>query len=254
MSRSNTPKVLVVIPARYASTRFPGKMIAPIAGKPLVVHTYERARRAALASEVLVAIDDARIGEAIRPHGVPFVMTRPDHPSGTDRIAEVAAGSDADLIVNVQGDEPLIDSSIIDATIRPLLDYPDVPMATARALITDPEVINNPNAVKVVCDSRGRALYFSRSPIPYIREKRDQNARCYWLHIGIYVYRREFLLQYAAWPVTPLERLEKLEQLRALEHGYPIAVVETHYEGVGVDSPEDLEQVRARIEAEEGRS
>mgnify|MGYP005838246425 CR=1 FL=1 len=238
-------KILAVIPARYASTRFPGKIIAPLAGKPLVWHAYERTQRSKLISETLIAADDHRVVEALRPYNACVVMTRSDHVCGTDRIAEVAARYDHDIIVNVQGDEPLIDPGTIDAAIRPLLDDPDIPMATARRVITDPETIANPNAVKVVCDARGRALYFSRLPIPYIRDDavRAERPPCYWVHVGLYVYRREFLLKYAQWQPTPLEQLEKLEQLRVLEQGYPIAVVETQYESIGVDTPEDLERV-----------
>lgn len=244
------PTVLAVIPARFASTRFPGKIIAPLAGKPLVVHTYEQTRKAALVSDVLIATDDERVLEAVRPHGASVVMTRADHPSGTDRIAEVAAHSDADMIVNVQGDEPLIDPGTIDAAIRPLLDDPELPMATVRHLITDPDAINDPNVVKVVCDGRGRALYFSRHAIPYIRDDQDRASPppCYWQHVGLYVYRRRFLLEYARMPQTPLEQLEKLEQLRVLERGFPIAVVETEHLSIGVDTPEDLERVRLRLE------
>lgn len=246
-SAADTPRVLAVVPARYASTRFPGKIIAPIAGKPLVLHTYERAREAALVDRVLIATDAPEVVQALAPFGVVPVMTRADHPSGTDRIAEVVADIQAEIVVNVQGDEPLIDPAIIDAAVRPLLDEPDVVMSTARNRIEDPADITNPNVVKVVCDARGHALYFSRCPIPYIRDAADQGAGadCYWQHIGLYAYRRDFLLAYARMPQTPLEKLEKLEQLRALENGYKIAVIDTKYESIGVDVPADLERVRA---------
>jgi 3-deoxy-manno-octulosonate cytidylyltransferase (CMP-KDO synthetase) len=249
MGIQGNPKVLAVIPARYASTRFPGKVLADIGGKPLVWHVYERTRRAQLVSETVVATDGDAVAEALRPLGVPVVLTRADHASGTDRAAEVARGSDAEIVINVQGDEPLIDPGTIDATLRPLIADPSVPMATARRRITDPERIGNPNVVKVVCDPNGRALYFSRSPIPYIRDAADRGAasQCYWQHIGLYAYRRDFLLGYAGMASTPLERLEKLEQLRVLENGYPIAVVETDYESIGVDTPEDLERVLAHL-------
>ena len=243
------PKVLAVIPARYASTRFPGKIIASVAGKPLVYHTYRRACEARLVTEALIATDDEHVVEALRPYDVRVVMTRADHPSGTDRIAEVAENSDAEIIVNVQGDEPLIDPNTIDETIQPLFDEPDVCMSTARNLITEPGQIENPNVVKVVCDARGHALYFSRCPIPYIRDVADRATAppCYWQHVGIYVYRRDFLLRYAKMPQTPLEKLEKLEQLRVLENGFKIAVVDTEYDSVGVDTPEDLERVRLLV-------
>lgn len=242
MGKAEKPRVLGVVPARFASSRFPGKIIAALAGKPLVLHAYDRAKKAALLDDVVIAADDPRVLEAVAPYGARVVMTRPDHPTGTDRIAEVAEADGADIIVNIQGDEALIDPATIDATVQPLLDYPALVMSTARRQILDPALIENPNIVKVVCDTRGRALYFSRSPIPYIRDEADRAlaSEVYWQHIGLYVYRRDFLLKYAAMPQTPLEKLEKLEQLRVLEHGYEIAVVDTEYEGRGVDVPEDL--------------
>jgi len=239
-----------VVPARFASTRFPGKIIVPLAGKPLVMHAYERAQRATLVDETLIAADDPAIAEAVAPYGARLVMTRPDHPSGTDRIAEVAEGHPAEIIVNVQGDEALIDPATVDAAVQALLDHPEAVMSTARHRITDPALIADPNAVKVVCDAAGRALYFSRSPIPHIRDAADREAgnTCYWQHVGLYVYRREFLLRYAKMPQTPLEKLEKLEQLRVLESGFDIVVVDTEYRGIGVDTPADLERVRAILE------
>lgn len=244
-----------MIPARFASTRFPGKMIAPLDGKPLVLHAYESALRARLVSDVLIATDDLRVVDALRPFGVSVALTRADHLSGTDRIAEIAEKTNADILVNIQGDEPLIDPNTIDDTIRPVLQHPDVPMATARHLISDIEQVNDPNVVKVVCDEQGRALYFSRSPIPCVRDEADRagNPRCYWQHIGIYVYWREFLLRFARMPQTPLEKLEKLEQLRVLENGMPIAVIDTEYASIGVDTPEDLECVRILLTQREGR-
>lgn len=247
MKTSPGPKILAVVPARYASTRFPGKIIAPLLGKPLVVHTYERACQASLVSETLIATDDPIVAEAVKPYGVPVMLTRVDHASGTDRIAEVVEKHPADIIVNVQGDEPLIDRNTIDEAIRPLLERPEVVMSTARRRITDPEDVENPNVVKVVCDARGDALYFSRWPIPYIRDEADRKREpfCHWQHIGLYVYRSGFLLQYAKMPLTPLEKLEKLEQLRALENGYKIAVIDTAYEALGVDTKEDLVRVES---------
>ena len=246
-STADAPRVLAIVPARFASTRFPGKIIASLGGKPLVLHTYERTCEASLVDQVLIATDAREVAQALAPYGVIPVMTREDHASGTDRIAEVAAEIPAEIVVNVQGDEPLIDPQIIDAAVRALLDDPEVVMATARRLIVDEADITNPNVVKVVCDARGRALYFSRCPIPYIRDAADRGAAaaCYWQHIGLYAYRRDFLLAYARMHQTPLERLEKLEQLRILENGYKIAVVDTAYESLGVDVPEDLERVRA---------
>lgn len=248
MSAETTPRILAVVPARFASARFPGKIIADLEGKPLVLHAYERAMQAKLVSEVILAIDDERVADAIAPYDVPFVMTKPDHVSGTDRIAEVAAQRNETILVNVQGDEVLIDPDTIDATIQPLLDQEDVVMSTARHALTDPDMIRDPNVVKVVCDQRGLALYFSRAPIPHVR---DGNAPqgVHWQHIGLYVYRRDFLLHYSELAQTPLEILEKLEQLRAIENGYKIAVVDTEYEGIGVDVPADLEWVRTLVES-----
>ena len=244
---------LAVIPARYASTRFPGKMIAELAGKPLVWHAWNKAQSASLITEAIVAVDDERIVDALKPYGVPVVMTRPDHACGTNRIAEVAEERDVDIIVNVQGDEPMIDPRTIDKVVAVLMNEPDVPMATARRLMTDAEAIANPNNVKVVCDAKGRALYFSRHPIPYVRDVEDgsSSSGLHWHHYGLYGYRRAFLLEYASWAPTVLEEAEKLEQLRVLENGYPIAIVEADYECVGVDNPEDLVQVKGLMERAE---
>lgn len=245
MTSENRPSVVAIIPARMASERFPGKVIAPLAGKPLVWHVFDRTRRASLVNEVLVAVDDPRIANALEPLGVKCVMTRSDHQSGTDRIAEVAAGLNADIIVNVQGDEAMIEPAAIDAAIQPLLDDPALPMATVCHAIREPAKVQNPNVVKVVVDGRGRALYFSRAPIPYDRNASGGLGRAdiYRQHIGLYAMRRDFLLTFAALEPTPLERLEKLEQLRALEHGYEIVVVETEFESIGVDTPEQLAAV-----------
>jgi 3-deoxy-manno-octulosonate cytidylyltransferase (CMP-KDO synthetase) len=245
------PNILAVVPARFASTRFPGKIIAPLAGKPLVLHAYERAKQATLVDEVIIATDHEKVLEALAPFDAKVIMTRDDHPTGTDRIAEVAAQYNTEIIVNVQGDEALIDPHTIDEAIRPLLNQPDVAMSTARHRISDWDDINDPTVVKVVCNQAGHALYFSRSPIPYIREEADRvhASTTYWQHIGLYVYRRDFLLNYAKLPQTPLEKLEKLEQLRVLENGYTIAVVDTEYRAIGVDVPADLERVRLILAA-----
>lgn len=249
MSLGGAPDIVAIIPARYASERFPGKVIAPLAGKPLVVHTYERAKQAKRLSDVIVATDDVRVVDAVRPFGVKTVMTRNDHLTGTDRIAEVASTLHADIIVNVQADEPLVDPALIDAVIKPLLDDPEVPMATARHPIRETALIHDPNCVKVVCDLNGHALYFSRSPIPFVRatghDPRTENL--YWQHIGLYVFRRDFLLRYAQMKPTPVERLEKLEQLRVLENGYVIAVVEATSRTIGVDTPEDLQRAEMEL-------
>ena len=234
--------VLCVIPARYASTRLPGKPLKDIAGKPMVCRVYDRAAQAGKVSDTLVATDDVRILNAVQEHGGRAMMTRKDHPTGTDRLAEVAsAHPEADLIVNVQGDEPLIDPSLIDRLVDVFEEEPDLPMATVMTKITDEEEQRNPNNVKVVTNKDGYALYFSRSLLPYPR-----HAGCpVYKHSGIYAYRRDFLLRYAAMAPTPLETAESLEQLRALENGYRIKVVETEAQFVGVDTAEDLEKVNA---------
>ncbi|MBI2301930.1 MAG: 3-deoxy-manno-octulosonate cytidylyltransferase [Armatimonadetes bacterium] len=234
--------VVAIIPARYASTRLPGKVLVDIAGKPMLQHVYERTRLCPLISRVLVATDDERVERAVHGFGGDVVMTRADHQTGTDRLAEVAAGIDADIIVNVQGDEPLIASSSIEIAARPLLADPSLVMSTLRERIHDPADVADPNLVKVVVDRNGFALYFSRQPIPYHHHK--DSPVVWWRHLGLYVYRREFLLRYAVLPPTPLQLAEGLEQLRALEHGYRILVPETPHPAIGVDTPEDLERVR----------
>jgi 3-deoxy-manno-octulosonate cytidylyltransferase (CMP-KDO synthetase) len=232
---------LGVIPARFASSRFPGKALVEIAGKPMIQHVFERASRARYLTRVVIATDDERIRAAARAFGAPVRMTRADHASGTDRVAEVAAAENADVVVNIQGDEPLIDPAAIDAATLGLLDDDSVLMGTLAKRIENPEEIDNPNVVKVVMDLKGNAIYFSRCPIPFVRGERV--AGLYYKHVGLYVYRREFLLGYSALLVGPLERAERLEQLRALENGYPIRVVETDYESLGVDTPAELEIV-----------
>lgn len=233
-------KVLCVIPARYASTRLPGKPLKDIAGKPMVVRVYERASQAGLVNETLVATDDERIKTAVEAAGGKAMLTRADHATGTDRLAEVAeVYPDVDLIVNVQGDEPLIEPGLIDQLAGLFANEPDLKMATVKTEMKDEAEQKNPNNVKVVCDKAGYALYFSRSLMPYPRK-----GGCpVYKHIGIYAYRRDFLLHYAKMEPTPLEQAESLEQLRALENGYRIKVVETKAKFVGVDTVEDLERV-----------
>ena len=238
-------KVLCIIPARYASTRLPGKPLRDIAGKPMIVRVYERAIRAQRVHEVVVATDDERIRAAVEEHGGNAVMTRADHATGTDRLAEVAAQRpDCDLIINVQGDEPLIDPAVIDALVAPFEHDTELMMATAKTEITDAAEMENPNNVKVVADRTGNALYFSRARIPYAR---NAGAKVY-KHIGIYAYRRDFLLAYAKMAQTELECSESLEQLRALENGYRIRVVETDAVFIGVDTEEDLAAVNAEYQ------
>lgn len=246
-------QVVAVIPARYASTRFPGKPLVKIQGKPMIQWVYERTARARLVDRVIVATDDRRIAEAVTAFAGECRMTAAAHPTGTDRLAEVAADLTAGLIVNVQGDEPLIDPRMIDQAIQPLLDDATIDMGTLAAPISDTGEFNDPNIVKVVTDRRGFALYFSRAPIPFDRDRGtgplSGTEPVALRHIGLYVYRREFLLRFAGLPETPLEQLEKLEQLRALEHGVPIRVVTTAGTSIGVDTPADLARIEALLGA-----
>jgi len=238
-------KIVGIVPARYASTRFPGKALAPIAGKPLIQHVVEQCQKAKSLSEVIVATDDSRIAEVVKKF-CRVEMTRPEHPSGTDRIAEAVARCACDAVVNIQGDEPLIDPAVIDAVAGALAHNE---MATAATPVKNPAEYDNPNVVKVVVNAVGRALYFSRRTIPYLREAAsgsvsEQLAAFPFLkHLGIYGYRRETLLRLVKFPVSPLENAEKLEQLRALENGIPMAVVKVDYDSVGVDVPEDVKRV-----------
>jgi 3-deoxy-manno-octulosonate cytidylyltransferase (CMP-KDO synthetase) len=211
----------------------------------MLQHVYERASQARYLTKVVIATDDEKIYSAARSFGAMVQMTRADHLSGTDRVAEVASADRADVIVNIQGDEPLIDPDAIDVAALALLEDDDLPMATLKKRIEDPAEISNPNVVKVVTDLAGDAIYFSRCPIPYVRD----GSVDHYKHIGLYVYRREFLLQYPDLPVGPLEQVERLEQLRALENGHRIRVAETEYESLGVDTPEDLERVAKLFEA-----
>ena len=240
---------IVVIPARYGSTRFPAKILAAETGRPLVQHVVDRAKRCKRVREVLVATDDQRIVDALRPFETTCVMTSPAHPSGTDRIAEVAANrrdSGDDIIVNVQGDEPEIEPETIDALIERLETSQD-DMATAATLFRNDADVANPNLVKVVMGLNGRAVYFSRSPIPFRRETTFSGNAAYYLHLGIYAYKRDFLLKYAAWPPTPLEQTEKLEQLRALEHGCSMYVHVVNRATHGVDTKEQYDEFVKRF-------
>ena len=213
----------------------------------MLQHVYERTAQARYLTATIIATDDKRVSEVAKNFGARVCMTRPDHLSGTDRVAEVASAEDAEIIVNIQGDEPLIDPAAIDAAILPLVHESDVPMATLKKRIERPREIADPNVVKVVTDAAGDAIYFSRCPIPFDRDRRARST--YYKHIGLYVYRRDFLLRYSALPVGPLETAERLEQLRAIENGYRIRVTETEYESWGVDTPDDLEQVAKLFEA-----
>jgi 3-deoxy-manno-octulosonate cytidylyltransferase (CMP-KDO synthetase) len=218
----------------------------------MVQHVYERAKMARYLDDVLVATDDHRIADAVYGFGGRATMTRGDHASGTDRLAEIASADSSQIYVNIQGDEPLIDPEAIDAAIQSITFDDAIPMATLKKKIADASEVRNPNVVKVITNHLGDAIYFSRSPIPYERDSPSANSP-YFKHIGLYVYRRDFLLGYSDLPIGPLETAERLEQLRALENGYPIRVVETDYESLGVDDPEDLERVNQLFAVAAGR-
>ena len=244
-------RLIGIIPARYASTRFPGKPLVLVAGKPLLQHVVERCQRASALEDVIVATDDERI-RTVAARFCRVEMTSPAHPSGTDRIAEVARRCDCDGVVNIQGDEPLMDPAVIDHVGCALAGCE---MSTAATPLRDPAEYDNPNVVKVVVSAAGRALYFSRRTIPYLRDAAARSvpeqlaAFPFLKHLGIYGYRRETLLRLVRFPVSPLEQAERLEQLRALEHDIPVRVVRVTYESVGVDTPEDVTRVEQMLRA-----
>jgi 3-deoxy-manno-octulosonate cytidylyltransferase (CMP-KDO synthetase) len=243
-------RVVGVIPARWASTRLPGKPLAMIAGKPMIQRVAEQAVKAKSLSAVLIATDDPRILDAVasfKISGVKAVMTRADHPSGTDRIAEAVAGESCDTVINIQGDEPLIDPILIDR-LAGIMASGDWDMATAAAPIREEEDLNNPSVVKAVFARDGKALYFSRSVIPHVRDAGTDAAGAHWRHIGIYAYRRDYLLKLVAEPPCRLENLEKLEQLRALYIGCRMNVLQVEEFGIGVDTPEDILKLEKMLE------
>jgi 3-deoxy-manno-octulosonate cytidylyltransferase (CMP-KDO synthetase) len=240
--------VVAVIPARYASTRLPGKPLADIDGRPMIEHVYRRAAASPVVSQVIVATDDLRIARRAADFGATVRLTKASHPTGTDRLAEVAATLDCDIVVNVQSDEPLLDPRAITELVSPFAADPSVQITTLFRRIHDPAELSSPNVTKVVVDRGGFALYFSRAPIPHVRDPRGGWPPLY-RHIGLYAYRRSALMVLAALEPTPLERAESLEQLRALEHGIRIKAVESQFESFGVDTPEDLEQVRRLLAA-----
>ena len=245
-------QVVCIIPSRYESTRFPGKPLADLLGKPMIQHVYERVLKAKSVSFAAVATDDERIFKAVNAFGGRAIMTAPSHRSGTDRIAEAVDSlklKDDDIVVNIQGDQPLFEPVQVDEVVGPLLEDATIPMSTLIYRIVREEEISHPNAVKTVFDSRGFALYFSRATIPFVR---DRGKRAdYYKHHGIYAYRRDFLRTFTTLPEGILERLEALEQLRALEHGHRIRVVVTPHDSVEVDTPEELERVRRLLTGEE---
>lgn len=241
-------KVIGVIPARYGSTRLPGKSLVELCGKPLVQWVYERACLAKRLERVLIATDDERIERAAKAFGAEVAMTRADHPSGTDRIAEAVASFETDAVINIQGDEPLIPPALIDELAGVITGEGDWDMATAACPIEAPEDIRNPAVVKVVTAEDGRALYFSRSTIPFVRDEHDAlPARLYWRHIGLYAYRKTFLERMVAAPPCSLEQAEKLEQLRALYLGARMKVIATDEAGLGVDTPGDVAKAEAAL-------
>jgi len=239
-----------IIPARYASTRFPGKPLVKLGGKTMIERVYAQAASAKLVDRVIVATDDQRIAEAVAAFGGEVAITRADHPSGTDRLAEVAAREPSlNIIVNVQGDEPLIDPEAIDAVVAPLAGDEAIEMSTLAAPISRADEAEGATVVKVVVDRSGFALYFSRAAIPFFRDGRPFSERAYLGHIGLYVYRRQCLLRLAQLSPTPLEEAEALEQLRAIENGIRIRVIERAYRSLAVDVPEDVEKVEAALRA-----
>jgi 3-deoxy-manno-octulosonate cytidylyltransferase (CMP-KDO synthetase) len=253
-------RIVAIIPARYASTRLPGKPLVDIAGTPMILHVVRRARQVPAIDRVIVATDDRRVLDTVTGAGEEAVMTSSEHRTGTDRLAEVAATLDAEIIINVQGDEPLIDPATIESALTPLLEDPTVVMSTTCEPIESSEDLINPNVVKVVTDREGFAIYFSRSPIPFPRSEalkagslqealraQPELLQLYSKHTGLYVYRRDFLLAFTRLAPTELEEIEALEQLRVIENGYKIKVIRVKDRSIGVDTPEDLERVRELI-------
>ena len=247
-------KILAVIPARWASVRFPGKPIADILGKPMVQWVSEQVQKSSLVNEVVIATDDKRIYDVVIGFGGKVVMTSPNHQSGTDRVAEVAKNIECDIVVNIQGDEPLISPENIDLVIKPLLDSGELAVSTLMTAITSSSEILDPDICKVVVDDAGCALYFTRAPIPYNRNfesmdspNTDNRMVLGHKHIGVYAYKKSFLLQFSNMKTSRLENIEKLEQLRILENRYSIQVVETDQNSIGVDRPSDIEKIIKKI-------
>jgi len=237
-----------VIPARYSSTRFEGKVLADILGKPMIQHVWERAKQAKVLDDLLIACDDEKVADIARDFGAKVVLTAKGHISGTDRIIEVVNPLDVKVVVNIQGDEPLIQPVAIDMVAQALLDDNTVSMATLMKKIEDIRDVDNPDVVKVVVDKNNLALYFSRAPIPFQARNSEVESPVYYKHIGLYAYTKDFLFIYRNLPVSTLENIEKLEQLRVLQEGYRIKVIETKYDSIGVDTAEDLEKVKEYLQ------
>ncbi len=242
------PKVIVVIPARYGSTRLAGKPLISLAGKPMIQRVYERAKMAQRAERVIVATDDERIVRAVEGFGGEARMTRTEHRTGTERIAEVAAREEGDVFVNVQGDEPLLDPGAIDVAVNTLLEEPAASISTVATPIKTPGDIMDPNIVKTVLDFDGNALYFSRAPIPWVRDTASKIQVRHLKHLGLYVFQREALLEYATLPQGELERIEQLEQLRWMENGWKIRVAEVEHDAISVDVREDVARVEKLLQ------
>ena len=249
MASSPNTGVLIVVPARYASSRFPGKPLAPIAGRPMIQHVLDQLRSGGHNWRVVVATEDDRIKKAVESFGGEAIITRADHRTGTDRVAEVAVHIPAEIYVNVQGDEPLVDPAAVEAVVAAMNEDSAVQIATPCTPITHANDIMDPNVVKVVRDFDGNGLYFSRAPIPWVRDTGAKVAASHWKHLGIYGYRRDALLEFPTLPPGELERVEQLEQLRWLENGFHISVVETDYDAVSVDVPADVERVEKLLRA-----
>lgn len=241
-------KVIVVIPARYGSTRLPGKPLVSLAGLPMIQWVYKRAKSAQRVDEVIVATDDERIVKAVESFGGQARMTRVDHRTGTERVAEVAAHVEGNIFVNVQGDEPLLDPAAVDTAVNSLLEEPAAAVATVATPIRTPGDIMDPNAVKVVSDFDGNALYFSRAPIPWVRDTGSRIQVRHLKHLGLYVFQRDALLEYPTLPQGELERIEQLEQLRWMENGWKIRVAEVEHDAVSVDVPADVARVEKLLE------
>ena len=240
-------EVIGVIPARYSSTRFEGKVLADINGKPMIQHVWEQAKQAKILDEVIIACDNEKVESVASGFGAKTVFTSKSHLSGTDRIAEVVNPLEIKVVVNIQADEPLIQPIMIDMVARTLLENKGISMATLRKRIDDTALINDPNVVKVVVDKNDFAIYFSRSVIPYLAQNSDVKEPVYYKHIGLYAYTKDFLFTFKNLPASGLEKTEKLEQLRALEEGFRIKVLETKHDTIGVDTPEDLERVKEHL-------
>jgi len=243
-------EVIGIIPARYSSTRFEAKVLADILGKPMLQHVWERARQSLLLDDLIIACDEERVATVAREFGAKVVLTAKGHISGTDRIAEVVNPLDVRIIINIQGDEPLIHPTMIDDVAACLLKEESVYMVTIMKKIEDPGLMNDPNVVKVVVDKNNFALYFSRGPIPHLAQNSEVKSPVYYKHIGLYGYTKDFLFTYKNLAVSNLEKIEKLEQLRVLEEGYKIKVIESKYDTIGVDTPLDLEKVKDYLKKE----